>query len=95
MLGGEGGRGCGSGSRGLIGLGLLGLVRRFGRGRRVCCLEMCRRVRSRWFWCAVRVQSVGGGFETYTVVVSKTVDVTSGRRPIVVVKVRVLRGVNG
>ena len=35
---------------------------------------------------------VDGCGETYTVVVSRTVDVTSGRRPIVVVKVRVLYG---
>ena len=32
---------------------------------------------------------------THIVAVSKTVDVTSGRRPIVVVNVRVLHGVNG
>ena len=40
-------------------------------------------------------KSVGGCDKTYMVAVSKTVDVTSGRRPIVVVKVRVLHIENG
>lgn len=35
---------------------------------------------------------VGSCIETYIVAVSRMVDVTSGRRPIVVVKVRVLHG---
>ena len=56
---------------------------------------MCRWVRLRSFWFAVRGKSVGGFIETYIVAVSRTVDVTSGRRPIVVVKVRVLHGANG
>lgn len=93
MSGGEGCVGCGSGSRGLIGLGLLGLGSRLGRGCRVCCcLEMRRRVRLRWFCCAVRGKLVSRCIETYIVAVSRTVDVTSGSRPIVIVKVRVLHG---
>lgn len=40
----------------------------------------------------VREELVGNYGETHMVVVSMTMDVTSGRRPIVVVKVRVLHG---
>ena len=73
---------------------LLGLVvGRLGRECRVYGLGMCRWVRLRWFWGVVRVMSGGiSTLWTHIVAVSKTVDVTSGRRPIVVVKVRVLHG---
>ena len=91
-MGGEGRGGCGSGSRGLIGLGLLGWECRVSLEYRVCCLEMGRLSRRRWFWAAVRVELVGSSYETYIVAVSRTVEVISGRRRIVVVKVLVLDG---